>query len=178
MINTQSGCTSQIDGSDSDSFVFSFSVTTPTIGYSGDSKWIINTGVTYLVCPNREWFSSFEKLDGYSVVIGDEHPCHMEGIGTVLVNMFDGMVRKLKNVRYVPQLKRNLISIGALKALGLEVSTRYRVLKMVKGSMVVLKGVRRNNFYYLKGSMITRQVATFTNSDNDYSQLCHMRLDI
>ena len=88
-----------------------------------------------------------------------------------MVKMFDGMVRELKDVRYVPQLKRNLISVGALKALGLEVSIRNGVLKMVKGSMVVLKGVRRNNLYYLKGSMVTGQVATSINSDNDCTQL-------
>jgi len=52
------------------------------------------------------------------------------------------MVRELKEVRYVPQLKRNLISVGVLKTLGLEVSIRDGVLKMTKGSMVVLKGVR------------------------------------
>ena len=44
-------------------------------------------------------------------------------------------------MRYVPQLKRNLISVGALKALGLEVSIKNGVLKMIKGSMVILKGV-------------------------------------
>ena len=48
-------------------------------------------------------------------------------------------------MRYVLQLKRNLISIGALEALGLAVSIRDGVLKIIKGSMVVLKGVRRNN---------------------------------
>jgi len=74
------------------------------------------------MCPNRDWFSSFEKLDGYFVVMGDDRPCHMEGIGTVLIKMFDGMVQKLKDVRYVPQLKKNLISVGALKAWSLEVS--------------------------------------------------------
>ena len=72
--------------------------------------------------------------------------------------MFDGMVRELKDVRYVSQLKRNLISVGALKALGLEVSIVDSVLKMTTGSMIVLKGVQRNNLYYLKGSMVTRQV--------------------
>jgi len=65
----------------------------------------------------------------------------MEGICTVLVKMFDGMVRELNDVRYVPQLKMNLISVGALKASGLKVSIKDGVLKMVKGSMVVLKGV-------------------------------------
>ena len=60
------------------------------------------------------------------------------------------MVRKLKDVRFIPQLKRNLISVGTLKVLGLKVSIRDGVLKMVKGSMVVLKDVRRNNLYYLR----------------------------
>ena len=73
--------------------------------------------------------------------MGDDRPYNIKGIGTVHILMFDGMVRELKNVRYVPQLKRNLISVSALKALGLKVSIRDGVLKMVKGLMVVLKGV-------------------------------------
>jgi len=77
------------------------------------------------------------------------------------------MVRELKDVRYIPQLKRNLNSVGALKSLGLEVSIKDEVLKMVKDSMVVLKGVRCNNLYYLKGSTVTGQVTTSINSDND-----------
>ena len=89
----------------------------------------------YLSCmPNRDWFSSFEKLDGCSVIIGDVRPCNIEGIGTVQIKMFDGMVRELKEIRYVPQLKRNLISVGALEALGLVVSIKEGVLKMTKGS--------------------------------------------
>ena len=72
--------------------------------------------------------------------MGDDRPCNMDGIGTVQIKIFDGMVRELKEVRYVPQLKRNLISFGALKTLGLEVSKKDGVLKMTKGSMVVLKG--------------------------------------
>jgi len=92
VINTQSGCTTQVDGSDSDSSVFSFSVTTPTIDYSGNSEWMVDTGATYYVCPNRDWFSNFEKLDGCSVVMSNDHPCHMGGIGIILVKMFDWMV--------------------------------------------------------------------------------------
>ena len=56
-----------------------------------------------------DWISSFKKLDDCSVIMGDDCPCHMEGIGTVLDKMFDRMVQELKDVRYVPQLKRNLI---------------------------------------------------------------------
>jgi len=71
-------------------------------------------------------------------------------------------------MRYVTQLKKkNLISISALEVSGLEVSIRDGVLKMNKESMVVLKGIPHNNLYYLKGSTVTGQVATFTNSVND-----------
>ena len=56
--------------------------------------------------------------------MGDDHPCIMEGVGTIQIKMFDGMIRELKKVRYVPQLKRNLISVGALESLGLVVSLR------------------------------------------------------
>ena len=92
--------------------------------------------------------------------MGDDHLCNVEGMCTVRIKMFDRIVRELKEVRYVPQLKRNLISVGALEALGLVVSMRDGVLKMTKGSMVVMKHVRRNNLYYLKGSTVTGQVET------------------
>ena len=70
--------------------------------------------------------------------MGDDHPCNMEGICTVFIKMFDGVVLEM---RYVPRLKKNLISVGALEALSLEVSIRDDVLKMTRGSMVSLKGV-------------------------------------
>ena len=53
----------------------------------------------------------------------------------------------------------------------LEVSIRDGVLKMTKSSMVVLKGVRRNNLYYLNGSTIIGQVVTSTDSDDDSTRL-------
>jgi len=124
--------TSHAGGLNSDSSVLSFSVITPIVGYSGDSEWMLDTGATYHVCPNRDLLSSFEKLDECFVIMGDDRPCIMEGIGTVQIKIFDGMVRELKGVRYVPQLKRNFISVDALETLGLEVSIRNGVLKMTK----------------------------------------------
>jgi len=86
--STQGGI-SHAGGSDSDTSIFSFSVTTPTVGYSGNSELILDTGATYHVCPNRNLFSNFEKLDGCSVIMGDGHLCNMKEIDTVLIKMFD-----------------------------------------------------------------------------------------
>ena len=108
--------------------------------------------------------------------MSDDRPCTIEGISTIYIKMFGRMVRKLKDVRYVHHLKRNLIPVGALKALSFERSIRDGVLKIIKGLIVILKGVRHNNLYYLKGIMVTGQMVTYTNSDNNCNQLWHMRL--
>jgi len=51
-------------------------------------------------------------IDGCFVVMGDDRLCNTKGISTVHIKMFDVMVREFKEVRYVPQLKRNLISVA------------------------------------------------------------------
>ena len=92
MVSTQAGGTPQADGSDSDLSVFSFLITTPIVGYSGGSEWILDRCVTYHVFPNRDWFSSFEELDGCFVVMDDDHPFSIKGIGTILIKMFNEIV--------------------------------------------------------------------------------------
>jgi len=69
----------------------------------------VDTSATYHVCLNRDWFSSFEKLDGCFVIMGDDRPYNIEGIYTVFIKIFDVIVQELKKVRYVSQLKKNLI---------------------------------------------------------------------
>ena len=105
------------------------------------------------------------------MVMDDDHSCNVEAIGTIRIKMDDGIVRELKEVRYVSQLKKSLISVGTLKTLGLVVSIRDGVLKMIKDSMVVMKGVRRNNLYYLKGGTVTGQVETSSFSDDGFTKV-------
>jgi len=102
--------------------------------------------------------------------MSDDRPCNIEGIGTVQIRIFNGMVRKLKEVMYVPQVKKNLISICALEALGHAISVRDGVLKITRSSMVVMNGVQRNNLY-LMGSRITGRVTTSISSYGDFTQV-------
>ena len=61
--------------------------------------------------------------------MGDDRPCNMKGIGTIQIRMFDRIVQELKKVRYVSQVKKNLISVGVLEALGHGVSVKDDVLR-------------------------------------------------
>ena len=49
---------------------------------------------------------------------GDRRTCHVEEI-CLHIKLSDGMIRWLKDMRYIPQLNKNLILIGVLEAHGL-----------------------------------------------------------
>ena len=64
------------------------------------------------MCPNKEFFKIFENMNGGKVLLGNNLACKVAGIGTISLKMFDGVTRDLHHVRYVPELKGNLISLG------------------------------------------------------------------
>ena len=52
----------------------------------------------------------------------EDDQCKTVGIGNIRMRMFDGHIRTLTNVRHVPDLKKNLFSLGALEAMKMEES--------------------------------------------------------
>ena len=48
--------------------------------------------------------------------MGNDTLCKTVNIGNIHMRMFDGHVRTLTNVRYVPDLRKNLLSLGDLEA--------------------------------------------------------------
>ena len=60
------------------------------------------------------------------------------GKSTVRIKIYDGTVRELKEVRYIPCMTKNIISVGALEVEGLRGTLGEGVLKMFNASLVVL----------------------------------------
>ena len=96
------------------------------------------------MCPRRNWFSSYQEVNSGKVLLGKNMNCSVVGIGTVAINMFDGMTRTLKEVRHVLDLKRNLISLGTLDESGYDFKAKNGKLTISKGAMVFMKGQKRN----------------------------------
>ena len=70
--------------------------------------------------------------------MGNDAACQTVGIGTVRIKMFNGVVRNLMDVRYVPQMKKNIISVGAMESKGLKVTLENEILRVTKESWVVM----------------------------------------
>nr|CAJ86192.1 H0306F03.15 [Oryza sativa] len=153
------------------------------VAYAGcaqtSDQWILDTACTYHMCPNRDWFATYEVVQGGTVLMGDDTPCEVAGIGTVQIKMFDGCIRTLSDVRHIPNLKRSLISLCTLDCKGYKYSGGDGILKVTKGSLVVMKAdIKSANLYHLQGTTILGNVATVSDSlsNSDATNLWHMRL--
>lgn len=105
------------------------------------ADWILDTGASYHMCLHRDWFSTYEPLAGGSVTMGNDAVSLTVGIGSVRIRCHDGTVRTLTDVRHVPDLRMNLISLGTLASIGCKYSGEGNTLKITKGSLVVMRGL-------------------------------------
>jgi hypothetical protein len=87
---------------------------------SNDEKrmtWVLDSACSFHICPHREWFSDYSHVHNDDVIIGDEYPLKISRIGSTQIKVHDVTFKTLTNVRYVPKIKRNLISLGILEAM-------------------------------------------------------------
>ncbi|KAG8485819.1 hypothetical protein CXB51_019218 [Gossypium anomalum] len=142
-------------------------------------EWILDSGCTFHMSTNWDWFTTYETVSEGVVLMGNNASCKIAGVGTIKVKMFDGVVRTLSDVRHVSELKRNLISFSTLDSKGYRYTAKNGVLKISKGSLIVMKGQRKTaKLYILQGSTVTGDTAVVSSSlsDDDITKLWHMRL--
>ena len=83
----------------------------------------------------------------------------------------------IKNVRYIPGLKKNLISIGQLDSTGYATELGKSSWKTMKGAMVVACGTKSGILYTIAGCMNIAAVAeSASNSSLWHSKLGHMSM--
>ena len=69
--------------------------------------------------------------------------CKIIGIGSVRFKLHDESIRLLTEIRYVHELKRNLISLGKFDKKGYVFKGEQSTQRVMKGSKEVLRGIKR-----------------------------------
>ncbi|KAG8477620.1 hypothetical protein CXB51_030679 [Gossypium anomalum] len=122
------------------------------------SEWILDLGCSFHMCPNREWFSTYSSVEGGVVRMENDSSSKVIGIGTVKIRIHDGTIRTLSDVRYVPNLRKNLISLSILDLKGCRINIESSGIKVSCGALVLLKGKRTGSLYILEGSTVTGEI--------------------
>lgn len=121
-------------------------------------NWVIDSGCTHHMTCRRDWFVEFTEAGSSKILLGDYHSVETSGRGTIRLNTKEGSVKLMKDVRYVPTLRRNLISTSTLDRLGFTHSGGDGKISFYKNKKLALQGTLKNGLYIFDGDMVTPEV--------------------
>jgi hypothetical protein len=123
------------------------------------SVWYLDNGASRHMTGTHELFTSWSEIDsGLHVELGTHAKCGVEGVGTVRFHLESGGFLEVEDVLYVPELKKNLLSVSVLEDMGFAVTfQRGKVLICSEGAIpdtTMSIGVREGRLYRLQGQPV------------------------
>ena len=110
--------------------------------------------------------------------MGNNMTCKVVGIGTVRIQMYDGIVRTMTNVRHMPDLVKTFLSLSTFDSQGYNYSGGGGVLRIGKGALIFIKGILVNGLYLLQGSTIVgAATVSLADPNSNNTRLWHMLLE-
>jgi hypothetical protein len=122
----------------------------------GSDIWLVDSGASKHMTGYKDSLSNLTHKDSpHKVKLGDDYQYPIKGVGEASYKLDSGKPMKMKEVLYVPGLKKNLLSISTLDEKGYRVSfVDGQVLMWPRGKTfddVVVIGVQEGGLYKLKG---------------------------
>jgi hypothetical protein len=142
-----------------------------------EDTWLIDSGASKHMTGKKNTLSCIsEKKFSQKVTLGDDYQYPIKGIGESNYKLDSENSITMKDVLYVPGLKKNLLSISALDKKGYRVSfIDGEFLMWAKGETIneaIVIGNEENGLYKLKGHPETAMTHAIENS----CELWHRRL--
>eukprot|EP00253_Pinus_taeda_P001808 PITA_01808 len=136
--------------------------------------WLIDSGASRHFIGYKEALSNLiEKKTNLEIILGDNATYPVKGIVTVTLHLNQGQTIHLQEVLYVPDLKKNMVSISAMEDKGFKVAFidgKVRVWKRNPKDAFTL-GFRVDGLYQVGGSTL----GALTCDTSLHSELWHRR---
>jgi hypothetical protein len=76
--------------------------------------WVLDSEVSYHICPKREWFSTYEPLGGGNLVMAKSSIYKVVEMGSIKISNNDSKLCTLNKVGHISHMTKNLISMSLL----------------------------------------------------------------
>lgn len=113
---------------------------------SNVDSWVMDSGASFHATHSREALRNLKEGDFGKVRLANDEVLDVTSIGDLDLKTPVGPWT-LKDVRVIPSLKKQLISVGQLDEQGHEVKFRNGQWKVVKGNRVIARGHKRGSLY-------------------------------
>ena len=135
-------------------FTFDALVASCTYMVDSNSGWVLDSGATSHIVKDRELFMHFRKIPPNTkwVYVGNNARLEVQGVGICKISIKDGHCLHLVDVLYVPQIRRNLISVSCLLDLGFELTFHGNKVYLFSNKKFVGFGFLHDGFFILNSS--------------------------
>lgn len=113
--------------------------------------WITDSGASCHMTYRREWLTNYRSITEEVVSLGDDMQCTVSGKGTVILKkLLNGQwsEARIENVLHVPQIKKNLFSVGASAKKGFYTIFNEQTVVLKKDKRVQAVGYKQSNDIY------------------------------
>ncbi|KAL2235826.1 UNVERIFIED_CONTAM: Retrovirus-related Pol polyprotein from transposon TNT 1-94 [Sesamum indicum] len=114
--------------------------------------WVVDSGASFHSCSNKDIMEPYTSGDFALVYLADNKPLKIVGNGDVRIKSTNGSCWTLHDVRHIPGLKRNLISVGQLDSDRFHTTFGDAKWKISRGAMTLARGLKSGMLYMAGGS--------------------------
>ena len=111
---------------------------------TSSDQWLGDSGASSHITSHREWFTSFKETSPYPLHVGGGKVLYGRGIGTIMVEVFNGKSwsrSNLLDVRYVPEFGNvNLFSLGSVVQRRMSVTMDKNGTSIKRGKKTLVVG--------------------------------------
>ncbi|UYV63078.1 hypothetical protein LAZ67_2003065 [Cordylochernes scorpioides] len=164
----------------SDNFLAALNLT------SDEDSWLLDSGATNHVCRNKDWFVDLREVSSDPIMTASG-TTEAKGYGHIFLQTSihnESIEIKLNNVLYVPNMRRNLLSVSKIEENGNRVTFRNMVARVFNPeNRIIAEATSVNDLYIVKGKILNSSKTAF-NSERDHFQnnslrtwhqrLCHI----
>jgi hypothetical protein len=138
-----------------------FSLVSCLSSTDSSSAWFVDSGDSRYMMRTHELFTSWSKMDSnMHVELGTHVRCGVEEVGTIRFQLESRGFLEVADVLYVPEIRRNLLSISALEYKGYVVLFQngqvFMQSERASADTTVNIGVKEGRVYRLQGKPVGR----------------------
>ncbi|KAK3009710.1 hypothetical protein RJ639_013759 [Escallonia herrerae] len=139
--------------------------------------WYVDSGASIHCTPYRDCFCDYVHGDYGHVTVGNGYRCSIVGKGKVKIKLSNGGTLVLKDVRHIPELQKNLISVSGLDREGYFVAFGEKQWKVIKGSMVVARENQKTTLWHHRLGHLSESGMKILHSKNALPGMKNIQLD-
>ena len=140
---------------------------------SSVDSWVLDSGASFHSTHKKENLKNYRDTEISKVYLADGKALEVCGRGEAHIQTKQGLWI-LKNVRFVPKLSKQLISVSQLDDEGIQASFGSGSWKITKGVRIVARGQKNGTLYLTDESNLFATISTAENSTLWHNRMGHI----